>query len=158
MISKILKYCFKSLKKAIFMLNLAQFLHPMHHIFFGFSKTRPSIENRLHEALYIVLVDIFPTLEQPLVVWCRSPKVKHLRNAQICPFQQLCGRSSNKCCFLATNVAFCETSSLKSSKFVLNFVRSQNIASLKSYHFLKFCKFLDFHRPKSLSLSWRRKG
>ena len=146
------------LKYAIFTEIWLIFSHPMHPFFSIFQKL--SLQSKIaHDNPFILSWLTFSAPQNTHTLYgVGAPRVRLLKNAYFCPFQQVCGRNSNKCCFLATNVVFCETSSLKSSKFVLNFVRSQNIASLKSYHFLKFCKFLDFHRPKSLSLSWRRKG
>ena len=61
---------------------------------------------------------------------------------------QLLGRNSNKCCFLATCVAFCEKSQLGCSKFVLNFLRTKNLVWFWSYDYLKFLKFSNLKNGK----------
>ena len=62
------------------------------------------------------------------------------------------GRNSNKCCVLATGVAFVENSTLASLRYILNFVRSKNNALLWRYtishlHFFLKGKIPQFRFP-----------
>ena len=63
------------------------------------------------------------------------------------PNHQLLSRYEMKCCFLATRVAFFEKLILLLTKYMLNFVRTQNLFLFQRYEILNFNNF--FTRQKS---------
>ena len=139
--------------KWLILLHFSPNLHTHSYTFFAIFRERDILWKIRYMRLFILMWSA--------LFWSRSllwtlievaPHCGRLEGTKFNGNLQHHGRNSNRCCVLATGVAFVEDSTLSSFRYILNFVRSKNNALLWRYtishlHFFLKGKIPQFRFP-----------